>query len=373
MKLVKGIILLALVSIYGCGTAFIRNKEAREDAAKMQTALDAQAEVLSTLYATAETVPVDAIKVDDDAADDPAIWYNRKQSSESKIYGSNKTAGIHTYDLTGKELQFVTCGRINNVDIRQNVDLGNGPVDIIVGSNRTGNLLTMFLIDDEGLIVESSRTDLSLGKRFEPYGFCMYVGKNNTLYAFVNAKTGQIDQYKIGQMSNGYFTGQKVRTLKLNTQVEGMVADDAQRTLYVGEEENAIFRFGAEPTDSTTPILLAESSALNSKVEYDIEGLTLLTSKYLIASIQGSFSYAIFDLDADSYVTSFKIKSNVVDGVEETDGIDINILPMGAQYPRGIMVVQDGFNTNDNGDLENQNFKIIDLVELYKLLNFPAD
>lgn len=373
MNLYKSLLLLTIITIYGCGSAFIRNKEARDDAAKMQSALQSQSQILQSIYASAETEPVDAIKVSDDAADDPAIWYNQSQPSKSIIYGSNKTAGIHTYDLSGKELQFVPCGRINNIDVRQTVDFGHGPVDVIVGSNRTGNSLTIFQIDTEGLIIENSRSDLKLGKRFEPYGFCLYVGKSNKLYAFVNAKSGQIDQYYIGQMSNGDFSGQKVRTLKLGTQVEGMVADDQNGILYVGEEENAIFKFGAEPTDSVEEFMLAESNIANGKIEYDIEGLALLTSKYLVASIQGNFSYAIFDLEQDKYLTSFKIKSDIVDGVEETDGIDINILPMGKAFPQGILVVQDGFNSKANNELEAQNFKIVDLAEVFKLLEISAE
>lgn len=367
---IKIALLFAIIISYGCGAGFIRNKEAREDAAELEAALSAQSNIHHQLVAVTETQPVTAVKHSDDAADDPAIWYNSKSPSKSKIIGSNKTAGIHIYDLKGTELQFVPCGRINNVDVRQDVDLGIGPVSIVVGSNRTGNTITIFQLDDEGLIIEKTRSDLRLGKRFKPYGFCLYHGLDNVLYLFVNAKTGDIDQYKISQSKNGDFVGQKVRSLQLDTQVEGMVADDDNQLLFVGEEQNAIFQFGAEPNGNAKPRKIGGSSAAqNPKIRYDIEGLALLSSQYLVASIQGSFSYAIFDIPNDQYLTSFKIVDGNIDGVEETDGIEILTAPLGKKFPNGVLVVQDGYNEDKEGNPENQNFKLIDLSGLYKILD----
>ncbi|HZB72487.1 MAG TPA: phytase, partial [Acidimicrobiales bacterium] len=52
---------------------------------------------------------------------------------------------------------------------------------------------------------------------------------------------------------------------------------------------------------------------------------------------------------ANRYVGSFR-----VDGVESTDGLDVTTTPLGAAFPDGVLVVQDG----DNGD-EHQNFKLV--------------
>ncbi|MBK8426944.1 MAG: phytase [Lewinellaceae bacterium] len=59
------------------------------------------------------------------------------------------------------------------------------------------------------------------------------------------------------------------------------------------------------------------------------------------------------------YLGSFKITDfETVDGVEETDGIDVVSVPLGKTFPKGLFVAQDGFNY-DQGKLQRQNFKML--------------
>ncbi|MCP6134803.1 phytase, partial [Klebsiella pneumoniae] len=64
----------------------------------------------------AETDPVDTAA---DAADDPAIWRNRRHPADSLVIGTDKKAGIHVYALSGKRLSFTPAARLNNVDLRE--------------------------------------------------------------------------------------------------------------------------------------------------------------------------------------------------------------------------------------------------------------
>ena len=66
--------------------------------------------------ASAETDPVDTAH---DAADDPAIWRNAKDPAKSLVIGTDKKAGIHVYDMTGKRVSFTPAARLNNVDLRE--------------------------------------------------------------------------------------------------------------------------------------------------------------------------------------------------------------------------------------------------------------
>jgi 3-phytase len=105
------------------------------------------------------------------------------------------------------------------------------------------------------------------------------------------------------------------------------------------------------------------SDSMNPKIEYDLEGLTIYYGEkgkgYLIASVQGNSTYAIFDRGGNNkYLGSFSIDAGAIDGVEETDGLDVCSLPLGANYPHGILVVQDGLNYDDMS-LSAQNFKIV--------------
>jgi len=99
------------ILVYSCSPKFVRNKEAREDDRAFQVATTAQAVISNTIYPSVETTPVICDKPDADAADDPAIWYNEENPSLSVVFGSNKKKGIHAYNLEGKELQFIACGK----------------------------------------------------------------------------------------------------------------------------------------------------------------------------------------------------------------------------------------------------------------------
>lgn len=119
---------------------------------------------------------------------------------------------------------------------------------------------------------------------------------------------------------------------------------------------------------STSLDFISSSASHNPYIRHDIEGLALLPPYYLVASSQGNFSYSVFDRRTKEYLTSFKVMNrSSIDGVEETDGIEIMALPLGDQLEHGIFVAQDGFNYQDS-TLVRQNFKIVKLEEIQNLL-----
>jgi 3-phytase len=95
----------------------------------------------------------------------------------------------------------------------------------------------------------------------------------------------------------------------------------------------------------------------------DIEGLAIYhmhKQRYLIASSQGNNSFAVFALeDNNRYLGSFQIAMDLdkmIDGVSETDGIEIVSMPLGQQFTQGLMVAQDGHNVMPS---DTQNFKLV--------------
>jgi 3-phytase len=59
----------------------------------------------------------------------------------------------------------------------------------------------------------------------------------------------------------------------------------------------------------------------------------------------------------NAYVKTFSITGgNGIDAVEDTDGIDVTMANLGAAFPEGVFVAQDGLN-----DQGNQNFKLVPL------------
>ena len=317
-------------------------------------------------YVTARTetkpVPRDSTS---DAADDPAIWINHLQPDSSLIIGTDKKGGLAVYDLSGNELHYYTTGQVNNTDIRYRFPLAHDTIDILAVSNRTDQTVDLYKIIPNGSLEMIHKSPLKSQLRYEVYGLCMFKSKiTGKFFVFVNSKDGGVEQWELSS-DDKKIAGKPVRYLKLDSQVEGMVADDENGLLYVAEEDKGIWRFSAEPDSSDNKELLTFSTENdNLFIEYDIEGLAIYNlpdgDGYLIASSQGNDSYAVFERRLpNKYMGSFKIvDGTTIDGSQETDGIDVTSTPLGKTYPSGLFVTQDGDN-KDHGSSVSQNFKIV--------------
>lgn len=353
-------------------TLVTRNTEAREDSLKMAKAIANQTKIGNPVYASMETEAV-ASAVGEDAADDPAIWINKENPENSLIIGTDKKAGLYSFNLEGEIVQFLKAGELNNVDLRDGFTHQNKTQVLIAASNRSINSISLFLLNPETSRISSSLLDIK-SEVSEVYGLCMYKDLDNRFYVFVNGKDGSIEQYEITS-DNGNINSKFCRRLIVNSQPEGMVANDLTSYLYIGVEEEGIFKASAKPEANSELALVAMSSKKSNKnINYDIEGLAIYQSKnesYLIASIQGNFSYAIYDISDTNnirYITSFTIKDGLFDGVEETDGIEVSSYIINNKYPKGMLVVQDGFNFQGDTAL-SQNFKYISWEEIEKYLD----
>lgn len=357
-------------NIHGKTVSRRQRLEAAKDSIEFHNSMELKKLISRSVTADAETIAVCA-GIDEDAADDPAWFAVLDDSVRFMIAGSNKVAGIHLYEINGDTAGFYKIGRINNIDARTVGTLDNDSIIILAGSNRDQNSITIIsyseFISDQEPVISNIVTKMN-----DVYGFCLYHSQiSGNLYAFVNSKRGRIEQYRL-DVNKDSVTGTLVRKLSVRSQPEGMAADDRTGILYAGEEKNGIHIFDAEPEGSTAARVLKGSDSSNKNIQYDIEGLALyrsgLNEGYLIASSQGNFSYAVFDLKTESYITSFRIEGTDPDGVEETDGLDIIDRYISEEYPEGILIVQDGFNTS-GGKPEAQNFKIIDWRKIRSLLN----
>ncbi len=354
---------LALLTLGACGDNTATEAPAQplagaEEPAPVQ--LDAPA-----VTAVRETDPVDTAE---DAADDPEIWVDPADPSRSVVIGTAKKSGLFTYGLDGKQIQFLPEGRLNNVDLRTMTV--NGADTVVVGaSDRDKKAVALFKLDAATRQVSALAERIPTGFT-DPYGFCLYKSASGTLYAFMTDKEKNAAQWRI-DLADGTATAAKVRDLTLATQSEGCVADDQTATVYFAEENVGIWSFPAEPDQpaTATPII---KLADNARLAADLEGLAIyrgMTGNYLIASSQGNSSFAVFDLGGGyAYKGSFIIAKGAVDGVTETDGIEVVSAPLGVDFPGGLFVVQDGHNTDPDA---NQNFKLVSWDAIAKTLNLP--
>lgn len=317
-----------------------------------------QTDKVASVEVAAETAPVASA---DDAADDPAIWLNPDDPGQSLILGTDKKAGLYVYNLQGDVTAFLPAGKLNNVDLRQGVQIGDWRGDIAAASNRSDDSISLFTINNGEIAMAGGFSSILP----EPYGACMGGAGDETL-VFIAYKTGDVVAYRL----NGPASGEVAAQFKVPSQTEGCVFDDDAQTLYVGEEDYGIWKAKYEDGAFLAPSRVIEISPANG-VAADIEGLTLYktgaATGYLIASSQGNDSYAVFKREGDNaFVGRFKIVSSAtVDGTGETDGIDAVSAPLGPDYPHGALVVQDGYNDPEGSA---QNFKIVDWREIEKAM-----
>jgi 3-phytase len=296
---------------------------------------------------------------DADAADDPAIWRNPRAPGKSLIVATDKKAGLNVYGLNGALLSSYPAGRVNNVDLRQ-----VGRRAIVVASDRNdkanGKLAVLELDTAAGSLTLIGVLPVAAG---EAYGLCLSKTARGPLTAFLVMKAGDIHQVEITLGATP--TATVVRSMKLATQSEGCVVDDRTSTIYVGEEDVGIWKFGARRGDPVEPVSVARADG--QRLVIDTEGLAIAAEGarggYLVASSQGDSAYAVWKLADMSYVGRFRIAANgALGGTSETDGIEIST----ASFPGfrgGLMIAQDGDNLP-----AAQNFKLVRWADVKRAL-----
>jgi 3-phytase len=315
---------------------------------------------LALVQASMETEPVGH---DGDAADDPAIWVHPTDPARSAIIATDKKGGLLVYDLSGKRLQYLADGKMNNVDLRGGFKLGGKTVTLVAASDRTHKAIALYTLDPETRLLTSVADGVQATGLSDPYGLCMYRDRKGGTFVFISDPDGLVRQWKLTATPAGKVAAQAVRDLKFDTQTEGCVADDGTGALYVAEEDVALWKLGADAKAGQARkavVKIADNPALKD----DLEGVGLYAQAggkgYLVVSSQGNNSYAVFRREGgNAYVGSFAVTANGdngVDGVSETDGLDVTSASLGLGLEAGAFVAQDGRNISPP---EHQNFKLV--------------
>ncbi|WP_423247064.1 phytase [Streptomyces pratisoli] len=323
-------------------------------------------------------------------------------------------------------------GRFNNVDLVHRLRLPSGRADIAVTTDRGHDRLRFHRIDrgrpggpltditDPAAPPVFSTGQDEINEQRTAYGLATWTDPaSGRAYALVSRRnrTG-LALLELRATAAGTVTYRTVRTLDLpasfrlpngttwtpcgepgeQAQVEGMVVDPANGMLYAGQEDVGIWRVRADLTG--TPKLVdkvreygvpgvydeateecvpgADPGFGGARLSADVEGLTLLTEPegdgYLLASSQGDDTFAVYDRDprdGNDYEGGFRVTaaSAALDGSEESDGAAVLNAPLGAKYPKGLLVVQDGHDTPGDGDREATGFKFVDLGEVVKRID----
>jgi 3-phytase len=316
---------------------------------------------IKLVQATVETEPV---PVGGDAADDIAIWVHPEDTALSTIIGTQKQGGLAVYDLTGQQIQYLPDGRMNNVDLRNHFPLGTETITLVAASNRTNDSIALYKVNSLTRQLENiAARIITVGLSKEIYGLCMYHNPlTHQYYVFVNDKNGEVEQWEVFE-NQKKVDAKLVRRFSVGSQTEGCVADDEFAQLYIGEENVGIWKYRADPYGGETRIQIDTTDA-NGHLTADVEGLAIYNAGqgngYLIASSQGNNAFTIYQRTGNNeYIGTFRIIANEtlnIDGVSDSDGIDVINVPLGNAFPFGVFIAQDGWNSQP---VAHQNFKFV--------------
>jgi 3-phytase len=320
----------------------------------------------SPVPAAGETVAVGT--ANRDAADDPEIWVDPADPSRALILGTDKQAGLYAYDLSGKVVQFIPDGLLNNVDLRGGFRTPDGERVLVAASDRGRKGAAFYLLDPATLrLTPWGVVPLDLT---ESYGLCM--GRHGDAFVVVvNSTDGQVRQLAVSVGPDGKLNPVEQRRFALATQTEGCVIDDAKGLLYIGEENRGLWRFPLTGEAQGTLIAAAPSEALKA----DVEGISLLregAKTWLIVSSQGDSAFAVWRVDGaePAYAGRFSVMGGAgADPVTGADGVAAIAGPVGA-FPEGLVVMQDDADTAGEapGEAPRQNFKLVDWREVKRAL-----
>ena len=343
---------------------------------------------LST-FAFADYVEVEAIYetppvvTEGDAADDPAIWVNKNNPSNSIIFGTDKKSGIYSYNLQGQELSYTNLGRINNIDTRT-LNLGDdenvSDFTFLFGSNRTLGSVDLWVFEDNKIRQKLKNNSWEVPSKpsfrgksnIIVYGICAGIDPKYGLVAFLTEDTGpRVEVWNL--TDNGL---DLITTFNNGGESEGCVYDDFNRTLFISEEEvrGVLKAYRLDDSfDFSEPYIV---DSREGQIGGDPEGVSLYktsnNSGYLILSSQGDSKFNLYDRNYPfDYITSFRIgSSKSIDNVTDTDGIETINFNLSDEYPEGIMIAQDGFN-KDGYETKRQNFKIVSFKDVLDALDVP--
>ena len=137
------------------------------------------------------------------------------------------------------------------------------------------------------------------------------------------------------------------------------MADDDTGALYISEENEALWRYSAEPDDGTAPTRQAVDilAGAGGHLVNDIEGVTIVDqgegTGYVIVSVQNAArsrtrrtSVSTGVRPAIDFVNTFRVANGIdSDDCDRTDGITAMTADLGPAFPHGMFVCQD--NNND--------------------------
>lgn len=294
------------------------------------------------------TIITEKVKHD---TDDPAIWINKANPSQSLIIGTDKDAdgAIYAFNLAGKVVKRVGgIKRPNNVDIAYGITVNGKKIDIAVTTEREANKLRIFTLPDLQPL-DNGGIDVFMGeKERDPMGIALYTRPTDqAIFAVVGRKSGPADgylwQYELKDNGSGAIAGQVVRKFGRYSgkkEIEAIAIDNKMGYIYYSDEQVGVRKYLADPAakDNSELALFAKNG-----FSADHEGIAIYKTGektgYLLVSNQGSQSFMIYPREGNKgNPHQYHLITEIPVSAIETDGADATNVNLGSRFPQGVFV-----------------------------------
>lgn len=283
--------------------------------------------------------------------DDPAIWINPADATQSLVIGTDKDTegGLYVYDLSGKVVgKSETLKRPNNVDIAYGLTIGGKKYDVALTTERERNMLRIFSIPDIKPL-DNGGIPLFEGEAEQgPMGIAVYTRPHDkAIFAITGRKFGPggsyLWQYKISDSGKGYAAATVVRkfgSFSGKKEIEAIAVDNELGFVYYCDETVGIKKYMADPdAKNDTELVLFGTQGFVS----DHEGIAIYKTGaktgYLLVSNQQANTFMVFPRegangDADNHPLLAEIPTSTI----ECDGADATSVNLGGHFPKGMLV-----------------------------------
>jgi 3-phytase len=333
MKLILNRILVSLIilSITSCA-----NKTAQDSAA---------GDVVKPLYVT-EPVEYDT--------DDPAIWINPSDPSQSLIIGTDKdeNGALYVYDLQGKIIKDKTVKglkRPNNVDVAYGLKLSDRTVDIAVATERFTHKIRVFSLPDMQTI-DNGGLDVFEGETGAEYrdlmGIALYTNPEGDIYAIVGRKTGPTDgtylwQYLLADDGTGKVKATLVRKFggySGKKEIEAIAVDNELGYVYYSDEQFGVRKYYADPNKGNEELALFATEGYAE----DNEGISIYKTSdstgYILVSDQSANQFKVYKREGEARSHNHTVVTSVKVSTNQSDGSDIVSIPLNDDFKHGLFV-----------------------------------
>jgi len=294
-------------------------------------------------------------------ADGVAIWRNPAAPAKSTVIGALPGQGLAVFNLKGELIQKIRFPKAGagEVDVREGFPLGNDTISLVAGGVKNGYLIYAYRVVPATGKLQSVLPEKPIATVVNPYGSCLYHSKKSgKFYLFITSKSGDIEQYHLSDDGAGKLAAKRVRTIHHrqlgNPVIEACVCDDESGWLFISQEnECKIWRYDAEPDGDTDSPFLVDMARIAPGD--NVEGLAIVPtgvgSGYLIASIQGSWTYKVYDRrPPHKLISSFQVSTPRTPSgksllVTSHDCIEATNANLGPAFPHGLFVTQDASGT----------------------------